>query len=57
MLDFLYFSLHQGLAADQDPFKAEQDLGETKNKARQLFRRIDRNSAAEACIESGRFNI
>jgi hypothetical protein len=37
--------------------KDEQDLGDTKNKARQLFRRIDRNSASEACIESGRYNI
>jgi hypothetical protein len=37
--------------------KAERDLGDTKNKARQLFRRIDRNAAQEACIESGAFNI
>ena len=35
----------------------EQDLGDTKNKARQLFRKLDRNSAQEACIESGRYNI
>lgn len=37
--------------------QAESELSEVKGQAKMIFRRMNRNSAPEASIESGKYNL
>ncbi|KAL2007346.1 hypothetical protein VTN00DRAFT_8784 [Thermoascus crustaceus] len=45
------------LAASVDDEQAEAELSEVKSQAKMIFRRLSRNSAPEASIESGQYNL
>ncbi|KAJ5533485.1 hypothetical protein N7494_010037 [Penicillium frequentans] len=45
------------LAASVDDEQAESDLAEIKNQAKMIFRRLNRNAAPQASIESGQYNL
>ncbi|KAJ5936082.1 hypothetical protein N7454_005380 [Penicillium verhagenii] len=45
------------LAASVDDEQAESDLAEIKSQAKMIFRRLNRNSAPQASIESGQYNL
>jgi vesicle transport protein SEC22 len=45
------------LAASVDDEQAEAELSEVKSQAKMLFKRMNRNSAPEASIESGQYNL
>ncbi|PYH94247.1 SNARE complex subunit SEC22 [Aspergillus ellipticus CBS 707.79] len=45
------------LAASVDDEQAEVELSEIKSQAKMIFRRLNRNSAPQASIESGQFNL
>lgn len=37
--------------------QAESELSEIKSQAKMIFRRLNRNSAPQASIESGQYNL
>ena len=39
------------------PGQAERELAEVKSQAKMIFRRLSRNSAPEASIESGQYSL
>ncbi|EAL85624.1 hypothetical protein LV164_007995 [Aspergillus fumigatus] len=45
------------LAASVDDEQAETELSEIKSQAKMIFRRMSRNSAPQASIESGQYNL
>ncbi|KAL1998100.1 hypothetical protein VTN02DRAFT_6857 [Thermoascus thermophilus] len=45
------------LAASVDDEQAEAELSEVKSQAKMIFRRLSRNSAPEASIESGQYSL
>lgn len=45
------------LAASVDEEQDESELSEVKGQAKMIFRRMNRNSAPEASIESGKYNL
>lgn len=45
------------LAASVDDEQAEAELSDVKSQAKMLFKRMSRNSAPEASIESGQYNL
>ncbi|KAL4939567.1 hypothetical protein BDV06DRAFT_198585 [Aspergillus oleicola] len=45
------------LAASVDDEQAETELSEIKGQAKMIFRRMSRNSAPQASIESGQYNL
>ncbi|KAF7114006.1 hypothetical protein CNMCM5793_006189 [Aspergillus hiratsukae] len=45
------------LAASVDDEQAEAELSEIKSQAKMIFRRLSRNSAPQASIESGQYNL
>ncbi|KAL3430367.1 Longin-like domain-containing protein [Aspergillus tetrazonus] len=45
------------LAASVDDEQAETELSEIKTQAKMIFRRLSRNSAPQASIESGQYNL
>ncbi|KAE8354776.1 Longin-like domain-containing protein [Aspergillus coremiiformis] len=45
------------LAASVDDEQAEVELSEIKTQAKMIFRRLSRNSAPQASIESGQYNL
>ncbi|KAL4884057.1 Longin-like domain-containing protein [Aspergillus karnatakaensis] len=45
------------LAASVDDEEAETELSEIKGQAKMIFRRLSRNSAPQASIESGQYNL
>ncbi|RHZ58721.1 SNAP receptor SEC22 [Aspergillus thermomutatus] len=45
------------LAASVDDEQAEAELSELKSQAKMIFRRLSRNSAPQASIESGQYNL
>ncbi|KAL1974237.1 hypothetical protein VTN31DRAFT_5797 [Thermomyces dupontii] len=45
------------LAASVDDEQAERELAEVKSQAKMIFRRLSRNSAPEASIESGQYSL
>ncbi|KAF4221408.1 hypothetical protein CNMCM8980_003470 [Aspergillus fumigatiaffinis] len=45
------------LAASVDDEQAEAELSEIKSQAKMIFRRMSRNSAPQASIESGQYNL
>ncbi|RHZ73379.1 SNAP receptor [Aspergillus turcosus] len=45
------------LAASVDDEQAEAELSEIKSQAKMIFRRLNRNSAPQASIESGQYNL
>lgn len=46
-----------GLLIDTFISQAESELAEVKSQAKMVFRRMSRNSAPEASIESGQYNL
>ncbi|EYE96704.1 SNAP receptor SEC22 [Aspergillus ruber CBS 135680] len=45
------------LAASVDDEQAETELAQVKSQAKMIFRRLNRNSAPQASIESGQYNL
>ena len=45
------------LAASVDDEQSERELSEIKAKTKEIFRRLNRNSATEASIESGQYTL
>ncbi|KAL5339707.1 Longin-like domain-containing protein [Aspergillus crustosus] len=45
------------LAASVDDEQAESELSEIKSQAKMIFRRMSRNSASQASIESGQYSL
>lgn len=45
------------LAASVDDEQAEGELSQIKSQAKMIFRRLNRNSAPQASIESGQYNL
>ncbi|KAH8695105.1 protein transport protein sec22 [Talaromyces proteolyticus] len=45
------------LAASVDDDQAESELAEVKSQSKMIFRRLNRNAAPEASIESGQYNL
>ncbi|KAL2855425.1 Longin-like domain-containing protein [Aspergillus pseudoustus] len=45
------------LAASVDDEQAETELSEIKSQVKMIFRRLNRNSAQQASIESGQYNL
>ncbi|KAJ5519228.1 hypothetical protein N7453_001650 [Penicillium expansum] len=45
------------LAASVDDEQAESELSEIKGQAKMIFRRLNRNSAPQASIESGQYSL
>lgn len=42
---------------DDEMIQAEAELSEIKSQAKMIFRRLNRNSAPQASIESGQYNL
>jgi hypothetical protein len=54
---FSFFSLFESWLTPFSPSQAEAELSDVKSQAKMLFKRMSRNSAPEASIESGQYNL